>query len=302
MRFGGWLTAPLLGLSVGLVSWARPLVAASYTRVTSTSDSYALPAPSQLVVFSLGYRSALADLLFGRTLVASGIHFNNRRVFESLDSYLDAVATLDPLYRDVYYYADPLLTLSSVEMPKRNYRIARDFQERGRKLFPDDAELWMSSGLFMAYLAPQHLPQDESVDEWKVAGAHLIEHACNVWPDQNKLPAACMSVATLLSRAGEVAASESALRRLIAITDDPQMKSQAIARLTALLGAAQSEAMRKSVGSLGALHARDLPLTSRTTYQMIGPPSEFARCSGALFAEQSARCATSWRAWSELSH
>lgn len=302
MRLGGWLTAPLLALSVGLVSWARPLVAASYTRVASSSDSYALPAPSQLIVFSLGYRSALADLLFGRTLVASGIHFSSKRVFESLDSYLDAVATLDPLYRDVYYYADPLLTLSSVEMPKRNYRIARDFQERGRKLFPDDAELWMSSGLFMAYLAPQHLPEGESVDEWKVAGAHLIEHACNVWPDQHALPAACISVATLLSRAGEVAASEGALRRLIAITDDPQVKSQAIARLTALLGAARAEEMRKTLGALGLLHAHDLPLSSRAAYQMMGPPSEFARCSGELFAEQSVSCTTSWRAWSELAH
>ncbi|HSC85617.1 MAG TPA: hypothetical protein VLC09_00015, partial [Polyangiaceae bacterium] len=260
MKIPGWLLTTLsVGLAAGGVVLAKPKAAAAHAELRKTEEFYALPGPQPLLVLSLGYRSALAELLFARTLVDSGIHFVERRVFAALPQYLAAVVALDPTYRDVYYYADSLLTLSTVIMPKANYRIARDLQEQGRKQFPDDAELWLSSGMYMAYLAPPHLPPNEDAKEWRVAAARVLQHGCDIWPDGTELPPTCLSASTILNRAGETAANVSALQRLLAIADDPSIRAEALARLTHVLGVAEAEKAQKRLGALSAKHEVDLP-------------------------------------------
>jgi len=291
-----WL-APLglLLLSAIGVHTARGALSRDYQKTSTLSDVYALPNPDHLKLFSLGYRSALADLLFGRTLVAAGLHFSEKKVFEHLDGYLHAIVALEPRYRDVYYYADSLLTLSTVRMPARNYRIARDLQERGRRLFPDDAQLWISSGQFMTYLAVQWLPPEENPDEWRAAGAKVLEHACDIWPYQ-ELPASCLGVTSLLSRLGEREATIRSLERLLAVADDPAVRLEASRRIDALLSEQAREQFHERIQKIELLHARDLPLTSRVEYQLIGPPWDAAACVGQLESDAEQGCRTSFAA------
>jgi hypothetical protein len=290
-------SALLLGSLIG-IGLSRGHAAAGYASLRKAPDYYGLPRPEQLQVFSLGYRSALADLLFGKTLVEAGVCFAERRVFEALPKYLDAVVSLDPTYRDVYYYADSLLTLSTVIMPRENYRIARDLQARGRKVFPDDAELWMNSGMFMAYLAPAQLPESEDKREWRVAAARVLQHACDIWPTE-PAPPGCLGASTLLSKAGERAANEGALRRLIAISDDPAVRTEALARLAKLLGQDQARVEAEKLGALAALQARDVPLATAAAYQMLGPPTDPKACTGLVELAERPACASSFRAWAE---
>lgn len=283
----------LLALSVAGISTARPLLVQDYQKTSTLTDIYALPDPEHLKLFSLGYRSALADLLFGRTLVAAGMHFSEKKVFEHLDGYLHAIVALEPRYRDVYYYADSLLTLSTVRMPPRNYRIARDLQARGRRLFPDDAQLWISSGQFMTYLAVQWLPAGEDPDEWRRAGAEVLQHACDIWPYQ-ELPASCLGVTSVLSRLGEREATIRSLERLVAVTDDPAVRSEAARRIEGLLGEQAREQFHRRVQKTEELRARDLPLLSRTEYQLVGPPWDPAHCLAVLDPQSAPDCATSF--------
>lgn len=289
----------ILGCAV-VVGLVRPRAVQLHQDLGKSPEVYKLPAVEHLQLMSLGYRSALADLLFGSTLVTAGIHFAERRIFEYLDHYLEAIVALEPEYRDAYYYADSLLTLSTVEMPKRNYRIARDFQEKGRRLFPDDAMLWMSSGQFVAYLAPPHLPPEEDPNEWRRYGAQVLDQGCSLWPDQTDLPYTCLSAATILSREGEMEASIESLRRLVAIADDPQVRQEAEARLTNLLSVQQAEEVRRRGQLLGELQGADLPFVSRTLYQLLGPPSQVKDCVERAEGEADASCASSFRAWDEL--
>lgn len=285
----------LVALSVVLVAWARPRALRAYEESNTLDEVYALPDPEQLAIFSLGYRSALADLLFGRTLVAAGLHFSERKVFEHLDGYLEAIVALEPRYRDVYYYADSLLTLSTVRMPARNYRLARDLQARGRQLFPDDADLWISSGQFMTYLAVQWLPPEEDPDEWRRAGAQVLRHACDIWP-YSELPASCLGVTSVLSRLGETQATIQSLERLIAVSDDPAVRAEATRRIEALLGEQERERFLRRVGELEARRTLDLPLVNRTAYQLIGPATDPVRCIGLVDPERTPGCQSSF-AW-----
>jgi tetratricopeptide (TPR) repeat protein len=283
----------LLSVAVLGIGAARAPLVRSHQLAHTLEAVYALPNPEHLKLFSLGYRSALADLLFGRTLVAAGMHFSEKKVFENLDGYLHAIVALEPRYRDVYYYADSLLTLSTVRMPARNYRIARDLQERGRRLFPDDAQLWISSGQFMTYLAVQWLPEDENADEWRRAGAAVIQHACDIWPYQ-ELPTSCIGITSVLSRLGEREATIRSLERLIAVSDDVAVRAEATRRIEGLLGEQAREQFHRSVQQIEALRALDLPLLSRTEYQLVGPPWDVTRCAGAVDPEAELTCRTSF--------
>jgi hypothetical protein len=289
----------LLGAAALGVAASRPHAAEAHRAADAFEALYALPSPEHLPLLSLGYRSALADMIFASTLVSAGQHFRARKVFEHLDRYLEAVLALEPEFYTVYYYADSMLTMSTVEMPKRNWRIARDIQERGLRQFPDDPDLWMSVGQFIAYLAPQHMPPEEDKREWQRAGARIIEHACDVWPRDVELPVSCVGQARLLSKAGEHAAMIQSLERLIALTDDPEVRASATTRLEQLLGEAERERFRERVSALSDLQRRDLPYVSRAAYQLIGPPTQPERCAGLHEPSTAPGCSGSFRAWSD---
>src|SRR6185437_3122910 len=82
-------------------------------RVRERSDVYALPPPRQLVALSLGYRSALADVLWAHLLVSQGLHTEQHRRYGNLIRLLDAINTLEPTYRDPYRFAESLITFQS---------------------------------------------------------------------------------------------------------------------------------------------------------------------------------------------
>ena len=231
----------LLSAAIG-VAYSQQSVASKYAVLGKESDTYAIPQADHLVVFSLGYRSALADLLFGRTMVDVGIHFVERRVFEQLGAYLYAIIALDPKYRDLYHYADTMLNLSTVEMPIENLRIARDIQERGLKEYPDDAELWMSAGMFVAYVAPQRLGDNEDKSEWKAAGATMIQRACDIWPKNETTPPACFTSVRLFEKVGQNEAAIASTERLLALTGLIQKRGpKAMAYLSGLMDSEKRE-------------------------------------------------------------
>lgn len=283
--------------SMAIVGASRDAAYEKYAKLEAGDDVYALPQVDQLVVFSLGYRAAAADLLFGRTMVAAGVHFSERRVFERLDAYLWGIITLDPDYLDVYRYSDALLNLSTVEMPPENLRKARDILEFGLGRFPDQAELWLTAGQFVTYLAPQRLPATEDRNEWRKAGLTMIQRACETYLSSRQVPGPCLRATSQLSEEGETAAAIRSLERFIAIADNPATKRNAIERLEALVG---QRAMRRRAASLRQieeLRRSDLPAADRLRYQLLAPPIDARRCL--LKPDAGTECATSFAARSE---
>ena len=281
-------------MAVGGLFWAQPKGLGLVEKLGNEEHVYAMPNPEHLKVFSLGYRAAMADLLFGRTLVDAGTHFVERRVFLHLDAYLDAVVALEPRFRDVYYYADTLLNLSTVEMPRENLRKARNLQERGLKLFPDDPQLWMSAGMFVAYVAPQRLADNEDKDEWKAAGVAMIQHACDVWPKAEITPRVCVSSFGLLEKTGKTEAAIASMERLLAMTDDPQIRSGVLEYLARLTGERAALRREKAAQRMEERQLADLPGLSRTQYQLLVPRTDVRACVGRSLPWALDECASSY--------
>ena len=77
----------LMTLSALAIQYFRSALFEPFAKLKTTRDVYTLPAPTQTVVLSLGYRAALADLINAHVLVSYGLHFQEKRLFETVDRY-----------------------------------------------------------------------------------------------------------------------------------------------------------------------------------------------------------------------
>jgi hypothetical protein len=275
----------------------RPKLVESFRTIKQRDDVYLLPSRELTRVMSLGYRAALADLIFAHVLVSSGRHFAEKRRFEFVASYLETLAALDPSFREPYRLADTLITLQSVPARVQDYRDARRIQELGLAAYPYDSELWLISGQFLVYLASPRLPPGER-EAWELDGAKKLARACELVGTNENIPHNCVSAATFLNQAGSVDAMRSFLERVLAVSDDPDIQTLAVSYLGRVLGQAERERAAERGRRLQLLWSRDLPFVSREMWLLLGPRFDPARCAGVPPPRDSA-CATSFKAWGE---
>jgi hypothetical protein len=283
-----WRALSALALGVVLIATSHAKLADDYRRITAKHDVYLLPPASQMRAFSLGYHSALADLIYGHVLVSAGIHLSEKRLFEFVDLYLETVHELDPKFRDPYRYADALLTLQSVVVPQEMYRKARRLLLRGTQEFPDDQALWASAGQFLAYLAPGQLKDPAEAQEFRQDGARMLARACELIGSNENIPYHCITAAGLFNEAGKTAASQAVLQKLLVVSDDPNIQASARAQLAAM--GVQAHAQR-----FEQLRRQDLPFISHNGLAALGPRFDPAACAGKRERVQDDPCSTTFR-------
>lgn len=298
-RFGGALgrvlrVALVAGSAFG-IGELRARLLPRFAAVRDKTDVYTLPSPEQVVVASLGYRSALADLLFAHVLVWHGIHFQEKRRLDHAADYLDTVTALDPTFREPYYYGDTLIAMQPVKPRHEDYVRARRLLERGLAARPGDTELWLSTGQFLAYMAAPWLEDPKEREEWRLAGARILARACELVGENENIPYNCIIAAGLFDKAGEREANIQFLERVLAVSDDEAIRERALAYLEHALGERSLEARRFRSDSLRRAWKEDLPFVSLTTELLLGPPTNPAACAG--LGRENADCASSWAAW-----
>lgn len=296
-RFRRWLPWVLFGTSWFFADQLRPKLLEGFLASRRTDDAIVLPAPQVTRLMSLGYRSALADLIFAHVLVSYGQHFQEKRRFELASDYLMTITALDPKFREPYRLADTLIALQPEAPPREAYIAARTLQDRGLQNFPHDSELWLISGQFLAYLAAPQLKGAEA-DEWRMEAARRLARSCELVSSNENIPYHCITAASLLNDQGRVQAARSFLERMLAVTDDPEIEGLAGGYLARLVGQAERDRIEERNLRFRALWARDLRFVSRETLLLLGPRFDSARCAG-LRPVQTSDCFTSFRAWAE---
>jgi tetratricopeptide (TPR) repeat protein len=289
-----------IALSAIAISILRTRLVERSQRLRVKSDVYALPSADQLVVASLGYRSALADLLFTSTVISYSIHVQEKRRFEYVGNYLEAVMTLDPSFRTPFLYADTLVVLQALPARMEEYQKARELLERGMLAFPRDGEIWMNAAMYIAYLAAPHFDDPKLRDQWRLDGARIMAKACEFVDTSERIPQQCLAAAAIFSRAGEREASIRFLERLLAVSDDEEVRKIATLSLQRLLDEQQKRQVEQRQKRFRDVWREDLPFVSKNLVLVLGPRFDPARCAGAA-APSDALCATSWRAWNESS-
>jgi tetratricopeptide (TPR) repeat protein len=296
-RPGGiWLGWAILGAGALAVSRIQPWLADNFVTMKNRNDVYALPNPEQVVGLSLGYRAALADLLFAHVLVYYGIHFQEKRRFEFIGNYLDTIVALDPRYRDAYRYADTLFTLQPEPARPEDYYRAREFMVRGMNEFPDDGDLWLTAGQFFAYFGPSYFKDAATQREWRLEGARRMARACELAGDDRNLPHQCIGAAGILSREGEREAMIRFLESVLAVSDDPEIITRAERALDGYRVDRAQVGIRARNQAFEKLRRRQFAHLDKDALLVLVPPFDPAACAGVPPPKEE-RCATSWREW-----
>jgi hypothetical protein len=290
--------AVALGVAVAAASshGVRPRLLQALSVTKERITVAALPDPQQTVVASLGHRAALADLMFANTLVQAGIAIQEKRAFPAAD-YLDTINALDPSFRAPYRYADTLITVQAVAPAQDDYRRARAVLRRGLENFAYDQELWSSAGQFLAYLAPRWLEDPAEQKDFRAEGARVLARACELVGTNENVPYHCVTAARLLSEAGEGAAAERFVERLLGVSDDEAVQKLAIGYLARVQGEGARARAERRARQFNQAWGRDLKFLSKDQLLIVGPATPAPICAG-LDAPPDG-CASSWRAWGE---
>lgn len=285
----------MVSVALGGVAWSRSRLIPTFAKAKDQYDVYALPKPEHVRVMSLGYRSALADVLFAQVLVSSGIHLAEKRRYESAASYLRTINELDPKFYSPYRYADTILTLQSVKPRLEDYVAARSILERGMEEFKSDMALWLSAGQFMAYLAAPHVAElagQAVAEEWRREGARRLARSCELVGKDENAPHHCVTAAHLLSKSGELEALTQFVERVLAVNDDPEVQQRALASLARAMGEDEQRKLTNRRQRYDRLRARGLYFVGKDRFLLMGPGFDAFACLD-RHTEKSADCATS---------
>lgn len=297
-RWAGRIVAGLVFLaSVAGVSVVRPKLADTLKGTKQAAEIYTLPPPEALPLVSLGYRSAMADLLFTKAIIAHAQHAERKQRYDAVADYLEAIIALDPTLRDVYRFADTLIVYHAVgeptpELLRRAWRIL----EVGLELRPGDAELWLSSGQFMAFIAPQWLKDPEEKKAFRARGAQQLTRAAELAGEtRENISWQALAAVGVYTKEGERQAAISHLERAYLMTDSEELREQIALRLAALRRDAEVERIKRISDSFAQRWRDDFPFVSRTKILVLGPNWEASRCVGVR--SEASGCEQSWAEW-----
>lgn len=285
-------------LAIGAV---RQPAVDQHEAVKETTEAFLLPPPEQLKVFSLGYRAALADYLWAHVLVTQGLRLGERRRFATILEFLDAIVTLDPDFREPYLLADTLTTIQAVSATVEEVRGVRKLLERGTRQFPDDAQIWLTAGEFITYVAPgsylKELPEEAA--RWRVEGVTFLQRAGELGSADGFVAARALGGGRSLLRAGEREAAIRFYRKALSTLEDPELREQVEAMLIKLDGERAVQAHRARARRFEEDWRRAYPSWSLTGVFAAGPPFDPAACAGGSVAPaaSSSLCATRWSDW-----
>ncbi len=315
MMRGDIVAAGCLLVAAGVVALSQLPGRREHARIVEGTDAYLLPPPAQLVPMSLGHRAAVADLLWADLQVTQGLRLFEKRRYDLVVEYLDAINELDPTWRDPYRLADTFITLQAKAASIEQVREARRILERGVRERPNDAELWYVLGTFVCFIAPNSY-MDENSDEffaWRRDGALYLARAAELAPANSNMTWQTLAGARILAENGQIERSVEMLTTISATSDDPELRADVERRLGVLLkkktegaDALALERRRERDQRFRELARKhyvllDIPQLRRpgsnmSTTLLLGPPRDPALCAGAGAGENTA-CASSWREW-----
>jgi hypothetical protein len=293
------LMVALIALAAAAIGVVRPLAVAAVAEVKEKSDIYPLPPAEQLPLFTLGYRAAVADLIWADVLVLQGLRLSQRRRLDHGAEYFEAIFALEPTYRRPYLLVDSVLAFSATGSTEVEIRAVRRILEKGLVERPNDAQLFVQAGNFMAYIAPSVLPEAEHA-EWRMAGARLLLRAAELGAGQQSVQWSAISGATLLSRAGEREAAVAFLERTFEVTEDPELRAQIYRQLVGLKASGAAERAKVAAERFEQSWRSELPFVSRMMILLLGPNADTDACAG-LGRSGLPECARDWRGWAERS-
>lgn len=233
-----------------------------------TNESrYYLPDERFAVPLSLGYREAVAGVIWVRLLAYFGEEHEVRGDFRHLEPYLLTITELDPYFYRAYYlgsvyalYNGTLITRSDVEFSIR-------ILERGLRYFPNDGNLHYWLGFQYHFELPAFVGADEA-ERVRRIGIDEICTAAMLGGGPAYLPLTCSSLAE--RRGLDSIASERLVQTLVE-TEDARTRTRIEERLEQLMTPDAAFRIMQLVSGVRARWQREMPYVPLGFYVVAGP-------------------------------
>ena len=267
----GLSIAAMLGLAIA-ADLVRARAQRQFLQTQTYEDVYYLPPSDYLVIGALGYRAALADLIWMKALIYYGEELGHRGSVKHLYRYGDALLALDPDFKRVYRWVAHCALYRTGEVTVKDALEAIRYLEVAAKRFPDDGELAWDLGANYAYELAPMLESDAEREAARRKGLEYLEAAVmrKAGP-----PWLVLQTASQLQQLGRAEQAIRHLEDVYATTSDPEMRVQIERRLAALRSQAYAQALRRANEELEAARQRDFPYLDTTLYMVVGPRPPF---------------------------
>lgn len=225
------------------------------------------PSAEMAPLLAIGYREALADMLYVRLRVYFGGYYGTDA--HEIAALGEAIAALDPRFQAVYNYAPNAITIAEKGVDQAAILRSVALLERGAEQFPDDWRLPYLAG--QIYVQDLHTDDEAQGRAWRERGTLLIESAI-------RKPGApvrtAMWAATLRTRLGQHQRAVDGLRELLLVTPNGPARTRMIEAL-AKLEDADSTAIAAEVFEMRrefeSVWKEERPAVNASMYLLIGP-------------------------------
>jgi hypothetical protein len=231
-------------------------------------DVYYLPPSGWLPALSLGYRDALADLVWLKSLLYFTDEILHRGESHYVFEYSKAMLTLDPYFHRVYGWVAMAGVYRAQDVGAETMLETIAFLEQGVRLFPDDGDLaWDTASTLLYEIAP-HMPRGPERSEVKRRGYAYLARAARLGAGP---PWIGLTAATDLVRLGQIQRAIDQLEEMARAVDDPGVRAEIALRVRALEAESAAEGARTAGALLEERRRRDFPYLSMPLYRLVGP-------------------------------
>jgi hypothetical protein len=268
-----------LGLAA---AWARLELRLQVAGAPPPSDVFVLPAPGAARMLAAGYTEAVADAVWARSLVYHGEKFAKQLDPRNLHAYLDALTTLDPMFRSPYAWSGYAVTFahwSGVPQPA-DLDYAVRLLRLGLTRFPDDAELHGVLGYLLYYELPRWVKDPPTVLRARVEGAEHLRRQAQLGGGP---PWLVLSAATALEKLNLDDLAARHLEQSAQAVDDPELRAIVLERLARLRSNVDVEGLRVASDALFGATLQQLPFLSVSQFLLLSDPEAQARMAAGLW-------------------
>ncbi|MFO0681262.1 MAG: hypothetical protein U0234_04385 [Sandaracinus sp.] len=262
---------PLLAaLSLGVIGAIARLPATERAQEADTyEDRYYLPTPVWLEVFSLGYREALADLIWIRMLVYYGDELVHRGAERHVFDYADAILALDPDASMVYRWMGTLGVYRATDVTVEDVERTATIMERGAARYPNDGQLAWRTGALLAFELPPFYREDPAAQ--RRARERAVPYLVRATELGAAPPYAMLTSSSLLLRIGHAEEAATHLEEMYSAVEDPALRAEIAARIESLRSGAFAEAFVEENRRFEERWGREMPYAPAALYDLVGP-------------------------------
>ena len=229
-------------------------------------DVLYVPPAEHLVPMAMGYREALADLIWVRALIYSGENLGAAQI-EATGRYVDAIVGLAPRFRRAYLWGGITAVYSgqaTIDRPMVDRAI--DIYRRGVAQFPESHELLYPFGMLLVTQVPSTPGYDAAERETlRQEGIEAIRRAAAFGAD----PLVRQYAATLIAEHGERELAIQFLESQLAQAEDEDHRRMLRSKLSALGGKGAADSVDRVRRDFSREHQVRAPYLPEALYAVV---------------------------------